>query len=106
MKIVEPITLPSCEFGIDWGRPRKLLVRKGGKMLFIVPGHSGWNGRGSTKYYGTKWTLYQRGGDWHDIHTGRMNASTLALLEPRIAQFFGVNEFAGQISAKHTILLD
>lgn len=45
------VLLPQHERGVDWSRPRALVLRDGRKEVFWVPGHVSWAGIGMRDYY-------------------------------------------------------
>ncbi len=45
--------------GTDWNRPLQILKRRGRKMLVRRAGHTGWNGRGVSKYFGTLYMVLE-----------------------------------------------
>lgn len=44
--------------GVDYGGKITLIAEDDQYLLFRVSGHTGWSGRGSTKYYSSYYLIY------------------------------------------------
>ncbi len=95
---VDPITLPRYQTGVDYGRPRHVLARKGDRQIVVTPGHTAWVSVGQSGYYpvtvdmSTVTTPVGGFPDSTEAFEGRITKAKIAAATEKMAEWLGVDE--------------
>jgi hypothetical protein len=87
--------LPRYQRGVDYGRARPVLIRKGNQVVVVEPGRNVWDGRFNPWTYAPMEVTMTtaKGDEWGmgtELFKGRMTKAKMAEAAPRIAAHLGV----------------